>query len=430
MTSALDRRLGLLRRAPSFTALFLATLGSGLGTGIAVIALTVDVFDRTGSGKWVAALLIADFVPMLAIGLLLGPLVDRFSRRRLMIASDLVRFALFLALPFAGSATLVVVLAGLTGFATGFFRPAVYAGMPNLVEERDLPQANALFQTIENATYMLGPLLGGVLLSVSSPGAAYAVNAVTFLLSAALIARIPDRSLQAAPAATEGHWRDLAEGFRAVVHSRALLTVLVTWTIVMVGNAHVNVAEVSLAKVSFDAGDFGFGLLMACSGLGLVLGSFLGGAWIERQPVARAYGLAVALMALGIAAAAGSPTVWVAAAAVVVSGFGNGVASVCNPVLVQRGAPDRVRGRAFTVIMSVNYAMLGLAMVVAGVLTDAFDARWVWAVAAGTYAGAAVIAFTLGRGVVAATGEAAAEPVTVVPAAAPHAARPAERARS
>ena len=134
-------------------------------------------------------------------------------------------------------------------------------------------------------------------------------------------------------------------------------------------------------------------------------------------------------MALGIAAAAGSPTVWIAAAAVVVSGFGNGVASVCNPVLVQRGAPDRLRGRSFTVIMSVNYAMLGLAMIVAGVLTDALDARWVWAIAAATYAGAAVLAFALARGV-AVTGDTAVQPVTVVPAAAPQAARPAEQAPS
>ncbi len=74
--SPLRRQFELLRRARSFNLLFLATLGSGIGTGLAVIALIVDVFDRTDSGKWVAALLIVDFLPMLAIGLLLGPLVD------------------------------------------------------------------------------------------------------------------------------------------------------------------------------------------------------------------------------------------------------------------------------------------------------------------------------------------------------------------
>ena len=429
MTRLLGRQFGLLRRRPSFGALFLATLGSGLGTGIALIALMVDVFDRTGSGKWVAALLIADFLPMLVIGLTLGPLVDRLSRRRLMIASDLLRFGAFLVLPFADSALLIVIVAGVTGFATGFFRPAVYAGMPNLVDEEDLPQANALFQTIDNGTYMLGPLLGGLLLSISGPSVAYFVNAVTFLASALLIARIPERSLQLGAAAANGHWRALSEGFRAVRDSRALLTVLVTWTVVMLGNGFVNVAEVSLAKVSLDGGDLGLGVLMAGAGVGRVLGSFLGGTWVERRGMRDAYASAIVLMAAGVGLAAAAPVIWLAAAAVVVSGFGNGIASVCNPVLVQRGAPDELRGRAFTVIMSVNFAALGLAMILAGFLTDALGARWVWALAAATYVVGAAVAAVLARGVVSPP-EAALEPLPVVGSAAPQAVQPVEQARS
>jgi MFS family permease len=420
------RQAALLRRAPSFTLLWLATLGSGLGTGVATIALTVDVWDRTGSGKWVSALLIVEFLPMLAIGLLLGPIIDRVSRRGLMIASDLVRAAVFALLPFANEPLAIVALAGVVGFATGFFRPAVYAGMPNLVHQDDLPQANALFQAVENLTWMLGPLIGGVLLSVTSPDVSYVVNAVTFVVSAALIARVAASSLQAGAAKSEGHLQDLAEGFRIVLRSRPLMTVLVAWTVAMVGLAAVNVAEVALAKVSLDAGDFGLGLLMASAGLGLILGSLLGGEVIERRPISFAYGFAIALMAIGIGLAALAPTVWVAAACVVVSGFGNGVASVCNPVLVQRGAPDHLRGRAFTVIMSVNSVAFGAGMVVAGALTDELGARWVWGLAAGVLAVVAVIGASLARGIEPAA-ELDAAPVTVAAAAAPQAIQGAEQ---
>jgi MFS family permease len=104
----LRRQLGLLADVPGFRLLFLATGASGLGTMLAIIALMVDVFDRTGSGTWVAALLIADFLPMLVIGLLLGPLVDRFSRRRLMVVADLVRGAAFVALLFAPGPAAIV----------------------------------------------------------------------------------------------------------------------------------------------------------------------------------------------------------------------------------------------------------------------------------------------------------------------------------
>ena len=377
-----------------------------------MIALAVDVFDRTGSGSWVAALLIADFLPTLVLGLLLGPLIDRFSRRRLMIGADLVRLAAFVSLAFAPSASAIVALAGVVGVATGLFRPAVYAGLPGLVDERDLPRANSLFQVGENVTWLLGPLLGGTIVALSSPDVAYLLNAATFLVSAGLLARIPDVLLRVGEPASAGHWSDLLEGIGVVRRSRALLTVLVAWSVVMVGNGFLNVAEVVLAKVSLYAGDFGFGLLAASAGLGLTLGSLGTGGWLDRRPIAEVYGAALALMAVGAAAAAASPSIWLAAASVVVFGVGNGIATVCNPLFVQRGAPDRVRGRAFTVIMSANSAVLGAGMIAAGPLTDAVGARWVWGAAAGVYVLAAAIGLVLARG---AARETAPERMSVVP---------------
>src|SRR5919108_3390684 len=112
--------LGLLGREQSFRRLFLATLGSGAGTWLALVALEVDVFVRTGSSSWVAGLLIADLLPTFAIGILVGPLIDRLSRRGLMIVADLVRLAAFVALAFTTSATQIVALATVAGVATGF----------------------------------------------------------------------------------------------------------------------------------------------------------------------------------------------------------------------------------------------------------------------------------------------------------------------
>ena len=104
-------------------------------------------------------------------------------------------------------------------------------------------------------------------------------------------------------------------------------------------------------------------------------------------------------MALGIGAAAASPNVWVAAVCVVVSGVGNGIAVVCNALLVQRGAPDRLRGRVFTVLMSSNYVVLGFGMVAAGPLTNHFGARWVWGGSACLSALAALVGYGLARGI-------------------------------
>jgi MFS family permease len=398
LTGLVRAQVAIFHRAPSFRLLFLSTLASGLGTWLAVVALTIDVFDRTGSAKWVSALLIADFLPAVVIGLLFGPLLDRLSRRGVMIAADLARFAVFVTLPFVGSASAIVVLAGLAGFATGFFRPAVFAGLPNLVSSEDLPSANSLLRTIEYLTTTIGTVIGGVIVSISGPDLAYWINAATFLVSAVFLWGIPAVLLQAAILVSRGHWRDLAEGFALVRRSRALLAVFWAWNLAMLSNAAINVSEVSLAKVSFDAGDLGFGLMWAASGLGLALGSLLAATWLEQRGITIVYTGAMILMAFGAATAAISPNVWVAIWCMALGGAGNGAAVVYNSLLVQRGAPDRLRGRAFTVVMSSNFAVLGAGMVAAGPLTDAFGARWVFGGAAVAAALAATVGGLLVRG--------------------------------
>jgi MFS family permease len=288
-----------------------------------------------------------------------------------------------------------VALAALVGIATGFFRPAVYAGLPNLVDDEHLPSATSLLQAAENLTWMIGPVVGGLLIAAQGPDLAYWVNAATFVLSAALLARISAKRLQAGTAESRGHWRDIGDGISVVVRSRTLLMVLVAWNVVLLGHAGVNVAEVVLAKVSLASGDIGFGVLLGAAGLGLTIGSLAAGPTVARLGLSSAYVSGIALMALGYAIAAVSPSIAVAVPAVVLASLGNGAAVVCNALFVQRGAPDELRGRAFTVIMSSNYALLGLGMVAAGALTDAFGARWVWGGAAIAYSIAALTAAAL-----------------------------------
>ena len=395
--AAVARRLGLVARVPSFRLLFLATLGSGFGTWLAFIGLAIDVKDRTDSGSWVSALLIADVLPAVVIGLLAGPLIDRLSRKGLMIGADLLRAAIFALLPFAGSAAVIVALAALAGVGTGLFRPAVYAGLPNLVEDEDLPRANGLIQGVENFAWAIGPLLGGALVAASGPDLAYWVNAGTFLVSALLLSGIPARVLQAGTAESHGHWRDLLEGFTFVLRTQALVTVLVVWSVFMLASAGINVAEVFLAKDTFDSGDFGYGLLVGATGLGLVLGSLAAGPLLDRHPLARVYPGSIFLVALAVAAGAVAPNVWIAAGCVLVVGAANGAAVVCNALLVQRGSPDALRGRVFTVLMSSSFGVLALGMVVSGPLTDAVGPRWVWGTAAALAGLSATLALLMTR---------------------------------
>jgi MFS family permease len=363
---------------PGFRLLFASASASSIGTLLAAVALAIDVKDRTQSGWWVAALLVVEFLPTIVIGLALGPLVDRLSRRGLMVAADVVRAAVFCGLPFASRPETIVALAAVAGVANGFFRPAAYAGMPNLVPDEQLPAANGLMQAVENVSWAIGPVLGGLLTGAWGPHTAYWVNAASFLVSAVLIGRIPAGLLQSAVALSKGYWQDVGDGIRTVRRSRVLLAVVVTWSLAMAGFGAVEVGQVFIAKDSFGAGDFGYGLLYGAVGMGLVVGSLAGGPLAARLPLPVLYGGALLWMGLCFAGTAASPSIWVGSAVAGLSGIGNGVAVVCNITLVQRGAGDDMRGRALTVIMGVNYVVLAAAMVAAGPFIDAFGARWAW----------------------------------------------------
>jgi len=316
-----------------------------------------------------------------------------------MITADLARAAVFIGLGFTGRPSTIVALAGVAGLATGFFRPAAYAGLPNLVAAEDLSAANSLLQTAENVSWAAGPVIGGVLVTAAGTHLAYWINAGSFVLSAALLAGIPSRLLQAAAAVSRGHFRDLRDGLAFVVRTSALRTVLIAWSVALVSFAAVNTTEVFLAKDSFNAGDFGYGLIYGASGLGLAIGSLMGGRWVEQRPVPTVYTAAIFVNALGFATAAVSPNVWVAAVCCLLGGIGNGSALLCNALFVQRGAPDEIRGRVFTVIMTVNYVAFGGGFVAGGLLRDVYGPRWVWGISAILLALAGVVAYALSRGV-------------------------------
>ena len=407
-------------RLPGFRNLFFATLGSSIGTLVAAVALALDVQNRTNSGLWVAAVLVVEFLPTIVVGLLLGPLLDRLERRSLMIAADVVRVGVFVALPFAPDAATVVGLALVAGLATGFFRPAVYAGIPNLVTDDELPAANALLQTVENASWAVGPLLGGGLTALAGPAVPYAINAASFVISIALLVRIPPRLLQSERALSRGHWRDLADGFGAALRSPSMRAVLVAWGISSLAVGATGVSEPFLARHTFSAGDFGYGLLYGAIGCGLVIGTLAGAPALARYSVARVYGAGLTFMAIGYLTVAVSPNVWVAAVCCLVSGVGNGAAILCNALLVQRGTFDLLRGRALTFVMSVTYMLVGIGNGIGGALVHGGGPRWIWGGAGGTVLvaafGGSLLARNLGGETAAETEVVSAEPASVAAA--------------
>jgi DHA3 family macrolide efflux protein-like MFS transporter len=398
LPSPLRRQLALLQRAASFRLLWFATLGSGIGTWMATIALAQDVKNRTDSTWWVSGMWIAVFLPSVVVGLTAGPLIDRLSRKRLLIGADLARMGVFVTLPFVTNAAEIIVLAAVVGVGNSFFRPAVLAGVPNLVADEDLAHGTALLQATDWAAATAGPLIGGILTSTSAPHLVYWINAATFLFSAIMVFQIPAMFLHSRQAISRGHWRDIADGLGAFKRSPPMRTVLFALGIAQLAIGLVNTSEIFLAEDALHRGPFGWGLFWSASGLGLVIGSLAVGSILEGRNELAVYPLAYLPWAAGILGAAIAPNIWVGAFAMAVNGFGNGLAFPISVLIIQRHTSDLVRGRAFTVIISAHNALLGIGIVSAGGLAAAVGARWTFGIAAALFGAASLTALVLGRG--------------------------------
>jgi MFS family permease len=345
----------------------------------------------------VSLLFIVTFLPSVVVGLAFGPLVDRLSRKRLIVNADLIRLVVFVALVFVHTPVAIIVLAAVAGVANSFFRPAVLAGVPNLVAEADLAHGTSVLQATDWAAAAIGPVLGGVIVGSWGADVVYWINAGTFLFSAVLLLRIPARLLQSEQAITRGHWRDLADGMSAFRRSPALQTVLFAFGFAMFAAGLNNVAEIFLAEDALHRGAFGYGLLWTATGIGLVIGSLISGSLLERRDVRVVYPLVFLPWAAGLLGAGVAPNLWVAATAMVLAGFGNGLAFPLTVVIVQHNAPDNLRGRVFTVIISAHNAVLGVSMVAAGAITELRGPRWAYVFASALLGVASLTAFVLFR---------------------------------
>jgi MFS family permease len=179
----------------NFRSLFLGQSVSVLGDGITPVAITFAVLDLTGSPTDLGLVLAAQSVPLAAFALIGGVWADRLRRERVMLVSDIVRAcvqATVAALLLSGRAQIwqLMVLLAVYGTAEAFFRPAWGGLLPQLVPMQRLQEANALMGISDNFGWLVGPAIAGTLIAALGPGGAIAIDAGTFVVSAAFLATI------------------------------------------------------------------------------------------------------------------------------------------------------------------------------------------------------------------------------------------------
>ena len=386
MLGQLTGQLGIVNvpEHRSFRRLLVARLISALGTWTAFFAVRIAIYAQTGSVWWVSILLFAELLPSVILGAVVGPLIDRWPRKRMMVLSDLGGAAVFGLLPFVHSPAAICGLSAVAGFSAAFFRPACYSSIPNLVRGDALIAANALIQSVENLATLAGPILAGVGIALLGSSTVYAINAVSFLLSGLMIVRIGARLQSDVPARIgRTHWREVRAGFALVRHNRLLSSIALIWSWATLAYAGINVAEIVLTTEAYGAGTPGFGIFVACSAAGILVGNLLARWFIDRLTVFGGYRSSFLVTAAGVAICAVSPNLVIGCIGAVIFGVGNGIGLVCNMTLIQQAVADDRRGQIFAVLGSMVQTFTLVGTLAAGPVTDAVGPRWMWAISAG-----------------------------------------------
>jgi MFS family permease len=346
---------------------------SFVGDAVSMVALVILVVQLTGSASAVGGALVARLLPTFASPLF-GVLTDRFDRRVVLVASDLVRATLVLGLVFARDLVVIYGLVFLIGSARALFNPTIRAAFPSVVSEGDLTRANSLIGGTFSASVTVGPALGGLLVASVGVSVAFLVDAATYLISAGLLSRIPLPRPQREEEEV-GVFRELRSGFSYLAGSRVPLAVMAGAFLTVLATDLAIPAEVFLAKGTFGAGDIGYGLLVSLWGIGMVVGSALTGILGDRLKLLPVYFLGIFVWALALAGTGLSPTFVVALGMLAVAGAANGVDNVVTDTILQRRVPNVFLGRVFSVKYLGYGAGEAIAYPAGGVLVDALGPR-------------------------------------------------------
>ena len=375
-----------LFRNPNFVRLWIGSVTSGAGTAIGSIIVIWLVYSATRSAVAISVLGIVQFLPTLGLGLLAGALIDRWDRRRVLVACDVARavtfagLALYILLFGISIVTLITAVFLVATFST-IFRPATNAAIPRILRSEELADGNGLLQGGSTIAQFVGTPVGGLILLTVGAAIGLAINAATFAVSGIMIFLMvigPGAGRPAGPGQRSSLLRDVGEGLRYLQSKRVLLAITLT---AMGANFFLSIFggfTVIYAAESLHQGATGFAILVAANTGGFALGAIVPGRLhLDRAPgiwvsvVWGAAGFFIIALAWTHALLYAVPLALAAAACI----------SIGNTTWlsgVQREVPDEFMGRFFATDEAGSYAMIPAGLAIGGVLVVLFGISWTY----------------------------------------------------
>jgi MFS family permease len=408
-------------RLPNYRRLWLGQLVSEAGDGLTNLALLLLVNSITGSTAAIAAMAICLAIPPLTIGLFAGAYVDRADRRRIMLASDLLRAIVVLGFVLVGSADrlwLLFLFAFVQSSIGTFFAPARGAVIPKVVPREGLLAANSVAQATRVIAGIVGAGLAGLIIGLAGVyWPAFVLDGLSFLASFVLILGLPagvgritpsptataaststDATVAPAPAPTPGIFASLTLGLSRVAHSRLLSTTIASLAVVMLGLGAVNVLFVPLMTRVLVVSPAWFGPLDMAQSASMILAAGMIGAIAARIRPTTIITIGLVGVAVLIALTGAVTAIWQVLLLMFLVGWFVSPLQASVVTLLQTSVVDAERGRIMSVLNAAMSAATVLSMAFAGIAGDVVGVRNVFFLAGAIVAVGAVISLIGFRG--------------------------------
>ena len=373
--AAVARAYGRVIASPGYFPLWLGQLISNFGDTLHYIALVVLVFELTGQGVAVAGLVAVEVVPVLVLGPVAGVVIDRFSRKAVLIGADLVRAGLVLTLLWPqGAWHAYIVAAGLAAGNT-FFNPTVQAVIPVLTTEEQRLAANSVAWSTGRLVQILASAVAGGLIALIGTGPAFAINAASFVVSALLISRlrIPAHAGQLGAGTRRGlgsYFGDARAGLAFARHDRFVSRLLLVQALASLATGATSAMLVVLSERHLHLPPAGFAWLIGAIGVGALLGPLIPNTFARDYREPRWLFVPYVIRGIGDMLLAVFTPLPIALALLFIYGLNTSTGMVVFNSTVQGAVPDAVRGRVFTLLDVTWSAMRLLSLALGGLFVD------------------------------------------------------------
>jgi len=371
-------------RNRNFSLLWTGQLISTIGSALTSLAASIYVYRLTGSALSVGLMLMATAAPSLLVGLFAGVFVDRYDRKKIMIAADILRGLLIALVPLLAPSNVIwlYVIVMLTSAIGQFFDPAHESILPEVASDEELAAANSLIAISSFGSTAVGFAAAGLIASAANINWAFYVDAITFFVSAVCVYLLRIKHIQTEEeTSARVVVQNLRAGIRQLLGTPVLRSLFSILVVVLISFGLSNTLLLPFALTALKATEFEYGLQEGLTSLGFVVGSLLMAKAFDRLQ-AGAW-LAISFMGMGLVGIVYSflQSVPLAIALIMFSGFFNAPMAIGRRVIVQRNTPAEMRGRVSSAFFVSRDVLFLLGMGAAG-LADYMDIRLLYLVSA------------------------------------------------